>query len=639
MRSYGFLLSAAVALLGTTGGAFAAAASRPWTDAYRSFNREFGATQQFANMGVKTRAFFVGHTKNSVGQPYCEYAPVWCGEKDYDWRQYDRQIGDLLMTVPDADFVVLVDLNTPEWLRRRFRLDSFDAVDLAVSDREWFRITSEWLRDFVAYSEGKYGSRIRAYALMCGSTDEWYGAPGWGFRSAAQDDRWCEWRAARGLAPADIPCLAAQTNAAFEGVFYDPRTEQVKIDYNRFRDESVADGIIRFAKVAKDAMPGAKKEVGAFYGYYYLSMNCHMAYDRLFDAPEIDFAIAPATYWDRQVGGGAGSLLVDGSLARRGKRFVHEIDCRPHDMVNPPYFRGVFCSYCRNDADHVAINLREGCHALIRHGSWWWFDQWGGYYKTPETLKAIERFSAAARRFRDDASPSAADILYVADPESVYRTTAWKTHCSPGTPHRFLDFGEGVRNVFNRTGCVTDWYSWSDLGHIDLSKYRAVVFPGLFLITPEREKFLREKILTGGRTVFWYGAPGITDGKTLDVARVEKFAGAPYGSTGMKVTKRDGWTDVFFGHYPKMDKAGSVDDLRKLLTDAGCHAWTDECLPVDANARLVSVHCATGGAKTIRLPRQCAEVVDLLTGRTVGRNCREVTVEFATPDTKLFELK
>jgi len=195
-----------------------------------------------------------------------------------------------------------------------------------------------------------------------------------------------------------------------------------------------------------------------------------------------------------------------------------------------------------------------------------------------------------------------------------------------------------VRNVLNRTGFVADWYSWEDLKYIDLAQYKAVVFPGLFVITPEREKFLRETVLANGRTAIWFGAPGIIDGKTLDVKRVARFAGVPYGTKGVSVTKRDGRTDVFYGAFPDSRNPADIAKMRELLVNAGCHAWVDECLPVEANERLFTVHCAAGGRKTIRLQKRVAKVVDLLNDRVVGENCTEVEIEFATPDTRLFEM-
>ena len=45
-----------------------------------------------------------------------------------------------------------------------------------------------------------------------------------------------------------------------------------------------------------------------------------------------------------------------------------------------------------------------------------------------------------------------------------------------------------------------------------------------------------------------------------------------------------------------------------------------------------------GGRKAVRLPRKCAKVVDLIGGRTVATDCTAFEDDFATPDTKIYEM-
>jgi hypothetical protein len=43
----------------------------------------------------------------------------------YDWETTDREFQDLVDASPKARFIVLLDVNTPPWLQRRLRYDSF----------------------------------------------------------------------------------------------------------------------------------------------------------------------------------------------------------------------------------------------------------------------------------------------------------------------------------------------------------------------------------------------------------------------------------------------------------------------------------------------------------------------------------
>ena len=132
--------------LGLSAAAPSAAADDGALTLYRSFNREFATTADFAKMGIELRCFFAANTINSFGKPYCEYPMIWKGVGQYDWSAFDAQIDDLIRVSPTAKFLVMIDLNTPDWLVRKLFYDSYDEISRAASDPEWRRLTDEWLR-------------------------------------------------------------------------------------------------------------------------------------------------------------------------------------------------------------------------------------------------------------------------------------------------------------------------------------------------------------------------------------------------------------------------------------------------------------------------------------------------------------
>ena len=164
-----------------------------------------------------------------------------------------------------------------------------------------------------------------------------------------------------------------------------------------------------------------------------------------------------------------------------------------------------------------------------------------------------------------------------------------------------------------------------------------VVFPGLFVVTPEKGKFVRERICRDGRTVVWYFAPGISDGKTLDATRVERLTGCPFG--GDKVAERDfpGWKSVYVPNYEKSTL--DAERFASLLKKAGAHSYADYPAVVHANKRLFSVHLADGGKRTVRLPLRAAKVTELISGRTVAENVSSFVYDFESPDTRIFEVE
>lgn len=143
-------------------------AVRPQYVCYRSFRPQLERTKGFAEMGIPIRCFFAANTINAAGDPYCDYPLIWKGFQNYDWKALDAQIEDFLKVSTNAEFLCMIDLNTPYWATHKFWLDSFTDITHAASDPNWIERTTEWMLDFIAYAEKKWGSRIRAYILSCG---------------------------------------------------------------------------------------------------------------------------------------------------------------------------------------------------------------------------------------------------------------------------------------------------------------------------------------------------------------------------------------------------------------------------------------------------------------------------------------
>ncbi|MDX9793919.1 MAG: hypothetical protein RBU24_10460 [Kiritimatiellia bacterium] len=598
----------------------AASGKRLYT-CYRSFWPELETTADFGRLGIDTRCFFAANAINSAGFEYCKYPLIWQGVKKYNFAAYDKQVDDLLAANPRARLLCMIDLNTPYWLTRKLAYDSFDVISHAATDPQWLKLTTVWMLDFIAYSEKKYGDRIDAYILSGGGTSEWYEYDR-GKSSRVKNAAWRAWCKRNGFVfGEDVPPESSLRKAAHENVIYDPAAENDKIQYWRFHNEVIADAILHFAKTARPAI-GKEKELGVFFGYYMVSDNKlvsfgHLDYERVMASPDLDFFISPGTYNDRMIGGGSGPQLVQGTLLRHGKRYLHEIDHRTHAVGNG----------WKTQAEDNAGLTREAAYALVNHASLWWFDMWGGWFNKEETRGLIGRITAVSAAYADDRSPSIAEVLLVADPQSACYLNEKMPHAS-AMAHRF-------RDQVSRTGAPYDVYSFNDLAVIDLSRYKAVFLPATLLITPERADLLMRRVLKNGRTVVWAYAPGICDGKSLDIARVKQWTGSDYKTPGPAAVAMDGWTSVYAFEYKTLTPFA----LREIMRRAGVHLYVEGENPVFANARLLAVHCKEGGEKKISLPQSCKKVVDVLTGTTIAENATSFTYRFEKPDTALFELK
>ena len=238
----------ALTIVATLVAATLARAAEPATYfAYRSFWPEHETMKRFAKAGVHTFCVFPSNTANSLGEPYSKYPNVWRYPGVYDWPSLYRQFDEIIAIDPEARFLCMVDLNTPTWLVRSLAMSaadgSFDTfVDLSncLALPKWREMTKQYLVDFLAQTETRYGDRIDAYILACGQTDEWmdYGAER---TRRAKDAAYALWRQKEGLPAAKWPSFDAFDSAAFENRIRDPQKERETLDALRRRNRRVRD--------------------------------------------------------------------------------------------------------------------------------------------------------------------------------------------------------------------------------------------------------------------------------------------------------------------------------------------------------------------------------------------------------------
>ena len=635
VRYLGWVLAAMLA----AGVATAGGIEKPLAFAYRSFWPEFEAMRQFKDAGVNTVCIFPAHTANSLGQPYCKYPPVWRWFGKYDFASLDQQFDDVLAVNSNANFICMVDLNSPPWLDHQLALqghsgesDSFTMLSCACANPAWRKATGEYLAAVVKHMEARYGDRVLAYLLAGGQTDEWMDYSR-GVAGRAKAQAWKAWLKAHGRAEQPVPALERLDRAAFESFLRDPATERDVLDYAQFTGDVIADTVLGFAAQTRALIP-KQRQIGMFFGYILqlthsrLVWGGHLEYERLYASPDIDFFISPGTYGDRPVGGGSGFMVPNGTRVLNGKGFLHEIDHRtPTYNVKLDEFVSIAWMVPWKDQAETDAGLkREFALATINGTSLWCFDMWGGVFKTPETMRLVAQGKKLWDRFRAQPLPGRAEVALVVDPQSARYVN---------DQHPLVkEVYQGTRNKLNRLGAPFEVFSFNDLARVDLSPYKLLVFPGLFELTPEKAAVLKARVLRANRTALFVYAPGLSDGRSLDPARVQELTGTAFKTPGVTVAQRDGWTAAYAGGYADV----TPQALKKLAAAAGVTLYCDDEVPVFANAQLVAIHMAQGGAKTITLPVACREVRELYTGRVVPVQGKQFPYTFATPDTALFEM-
>ena len=621
------------------GCACAAEATKPLAFAYRSFWPEFEAMAQFRDVGVETVCIFAANTDNSLGKPYSKYPPVWRWFGKYDFASLDKQYDDVLTVNSNATFICMIDLNTPIWLQRQLsgrghsvECESFSMLSCACANPVWRKETGAYLEAVVKHMEARYGDRVKAYLLACGTTDEWMDYSR-GSAGRAKTNAWKAWLKAHHKEDVPVPAFERIDRASFNNLIRDPVTEGDITDYVQFTGDTLVDTVLEFASKTRALIP-KQRQIGMFFGYVLeLTHNRmvwagHLEYERLYASPTIDFFVSPGTYADRPMGGGSGFMVPNGTRVLNGKGFLHEIDHRtPTYNINLDEFVSIaWMVPWKDQAETTAGLKREFALAIINQTSLWCFDMWGGVFKTPETMQLVSQSKKLWDAYAARPLKSRAEVALVVDPQSARLIN---------DQNPLVDkIYQATRNTLNRLGAPFEVFSFNDLPRADWAQYKMFVFPGLFELTPEKMETLKKYVLKGNRTAVFVYAPGISDGKTLDVARVKDLTGTAFQKAGVTSVQQDGWLSVYVSGYNELTPAV----LRQAAVNVGVTIYCEDAVPVYANERLMAVHMAKGGEKTLTLPCACREVKELYTDRVFPVKDRRFVYTFATPDTALFEM-
>ncbi len=604
--------------------------------AYRSFHTPINTIEKFSKEGYDTVCVFPAHTLNSLGTPYSQYPPTWLWYDKIDFTPFDKMVEDSTRAMPDGKLLLMIDLNSPAWLEHNNAYtvcDTFMNLGKAVHSPKWMEATETYLRKFVQYANETYGDRISAYVIACGSTDEWYDYSN-GTDSPDRRRAWRAYQLAKGRPdPVDIPPESVREHVSHDDFLRDPKVDGMAVEYWHFCNESIGDTIIRFARNVREII-GEKAQIGCFYGYILEKsgdlVSCgHLAYEQVFDCPEINFIISPGTYTDRQIGGGSGFLVPNGTAAVRGKKLLHECDQRTH-TYNPyiDSYKSLVYPHWENEAETVAGIKREAALGMINRTHLWWFDMWGGFYEGERVMKTLGHVKRIWSEVTKEPKQDTAQVCMVVDPDSTYYVNQYHKN----TRKMNLE----TRNKLNRLGAAFDVYTFSDIPWIkDFDRYRLVIFPSLFEVTAHKKRVLEQYVLKGGRSILWLYAPGIIDSGALKTENCEKLSGIPYEASGIQSRYMQDVRSYYIHDYDELTPAV----LKEIAKDAGVLMNVEEEIPVYAEGNLLAVHTKEGGRITVTVNEKYTAAEELYTGNRVEIRNGQFDYLFCSPDTALFRLK
>ncbi len=621
----------------------------------------------------------------------------------YDYGEYDRYFAAILEIDPDAWFLPHIGLSGPLWWQKAhpeelsLREDGVRDPTSFASER-WKREMGDDLRRLIAHlRRAPYADRIIGYVLYSGYTAEWqmwgtwqpsrddYSQPALrAFRAfllkrygsdAKLRDAWAD--ATVTLVTAEMPC-GPKRRPPGPQVFRDPKTERQTMDFYEFINTMTSDAILHFARIARDASVG-KSLVGTYYAYLTAhginqQDSGHLAAQRVFDSPDIDFLMSPPNYWYRKPGEACTFMSATDSLRMRGKLWLDESDHRT--FLSEP---GAGYGRAETLAETLGVFRREFAEVLTKRAAVSWFDMGGGWFSHPAILAEMGHTAAVMKQSLSCRQPFAPEIGVFVDPDSFYwmRSTA---------ANAALVLNQVV--TMPQSGAPWDFCLLSDIADERMPDYKLYVFLNAFRADDARREAIRRKLRRNHATALFVYAPGYfgADGVSLDNMRAltgiriakDEAGGAPQvvldakaplaqglssgeavgakltvsplfyadehgaqvvgrlvgcGRPGLVVKRLDGWTSIYSAAMTLPPPL-----MRRIARQAGVHVWLESDDAIYTDGRFIGVHAAADGTKRVSLPF-VGQAADVLKGTSLSCDGRTVTFEMKRAETLLLDVQ
>ena len=482
---------------------------------------------------------------------------VWRADGTIDYAAAERKMRDVLSIDPEARFQFCITTSfPPKWWMDAHPDELVAYANAEVNPTEWDHIkncrapsfaSKVWRRDMCDYITRlvKY-LESTPYAKRIFAYRPDFGVyHEWHYYGMAE----CMPDVGKAMAAAfgkPIPSKEERLRTS-AGVMRDPVKDRAALDFVCCMAEQVRDCLLEFDSAIKKACDG-RALVGNYYGYFFgmpfRAEGWHIETDTVLDSPYVDFLCSPYDY--AKPSRGAGNLqyarcLLEG-CRRRGKLAVLEADTRTtlHKAVGDNL-------HAKTRPDDIALLARDFAGTLCWGCGFWYYDFGYGWYDAPEFTELFKKIYPIRREIKD--CRSVAEVLVVGDFESVLYTNA-------DSPMFCHERTSGLVYQLGHAGVPFDSASVADVASGKLKDYKLYIFCNLHHKTPEKERIVKN-LRAKGKTVLLPENPL------------------------------------------------STAELRTLFAKEGIHVWNDDAdSAIYASASCVALHCATGGEKTIRLPRR-----------------------------------
>ncbi|MFO7637405.1 MAG: hypothetical protein R6W96_08860 [Clostridia bacterium] len=550
-------------------------------------------------------------------------------------------------------------------LERYLEKDNFPVKRHSYASEKWMEEISgklvQFLRELSACPEGDHLAGIQPATGVYGENHYWSfvnnepdvsEVMNRAFRSHLKE------KYGRDFPEARVPGMEERKRTS-DSIFRDPEKERLTVDYYAFQNQLVAESVVHFCRLVKENWP-RPIVTGAFYGYYFSlfgrsATGGHLAEEIVLQSPWVDYLSAPQAYTRRfrEIGGaGAARGLLD-SARLNGKLWLDEMD--------QPTHRGTLLGGMPvYDMEKSLQILRRNILSSYVKGQGLWFYDFGvhnfsGWWNHPKYIGEIREMKKLLEQRFQRPYANNSDVLLVFDTKT-FLVTAHNEDQDPVTDLTCL--GVSYPEAF-KSGAAFDAIYLSDLERADLDRYACIVFMNTFAIGEEKKAFILSHVLKGGRSIWWFFAPGYSNLQRNSLDFVESLTGMVlekatetsynvdteegfYGMGNIGRGSRLEWVlcpkdhDQEFGRYTASGKTAigmkkgkdhvswffslpltTPDAFRFFFKKSGVHIYNENDDALLEGAGILAFHTKEGGLREINLKNGKTVSLDLMPSETL----------------------